>query len=52
MLDDFTDAAHFGGAGDGVGEDDTETEVGVEEGVHHNAVAEFEDLEREDCAWE
>lgn len=44
MLDDFTDAAHFGGAGDGVGVDDAETEVGAEEGVHHNAVAEFEDL--------
>jgi len=52
VLDDFTNAAHFGGAGYGVGVDDAETEVGLEEGVHHNAVTELEYLEREDCAWE
>lgn len=53
MLDDLPDAPDLGGgAGDGVGVDDAETEVGLEEGVHHDAVAELEDLEGEDGAGE
>lgn len=52
MLDDFSDAADVGGSGNGVGVDDAETEVGVEESVHHDAVAELEDLKREDGAGE
>lgn len=52
MLDDLADAADLGGAGDGVGVDDAEAEIGVEECVHHDAVAELEDLEREDGAGE
>lgn len=51
VLDDLADAADVGG-GTGVGEDDSEAEVGVEEGVHHDAVAELEDLEGEDSAGE
>lgn len=44
MLDDLGDAADVGGSRGGVGVDDAEAEVGVEEGVHHDAVAELEDL--------
>lgn len=47
VLDDLADAAD-GGEGAGVGEDDAEAEVGGEEGVHQDAVAELEDLEGED----
>ncbi|KAK9164260.1 hypothetical protein Syun_005162 [Stephania yunnanensis] len=52
VLHDLSDAAHVGGAGGGVGEDEAEAEVGVEEGVHHDAVTELEDLEGEDGAGE
>lgn len=52
MFDDFAYASNVGGAGDGVGVDDAEAEVGVEERVHHDAVAELEDLERENGAGE
>lgn len=50
MLDDFPDAPYVGATGDGVGVDDAEAEIGVEESVHHDAVTELEDLEREDGA--
>lgn len=52
MLDDFADAADFGGSRNGIRVDDAETEVGLEESVHHNAVSELEDLEGEDGAGE
>lgn len=52
MLDDLADAADVRSAGGGVGVYDAESEVGVEEGVHHHAVAELEDLEGEDGAGE
>ena len=52
MLYDFADAADGGGTGDGVGIDDAEAEVCVEECVHHDAVAELEDLQGEDGAGE
>lgn len=52
MFDDFSDAAHVGGAGGGIGVDYAETEVSLEEGVHHHPVAELEDLKREYCAGE
>lgn len=52
MFDDLADAADVGGAGDGVGVNDAKAEVGVEERVHHNAVTELENLEREDSAGE
>ncbi len=44
MLDDLADAANVGGAGDGVGENDAESEIGLEERVHHHSVTELEDL--------
>jgi len=50
VLHHLPDAAHFRGAGYGVVVDDAEAEVGVEERVHHDAVAELEDLQREDRA--
>lgn len=50
MLDDFPDAPYVGATGDSVGVDDAEAEIGVEESVHHDAVTELEDLEREDGA--
>lgn len=53
MLDDLPNASDLcGGAGDGVGVNDAEAEVGLEESVHHDAVTELEDLEREDSAGE
>lgn len=52
MLDDFADASNVGGPGGGVGVDDAEAEVGLEEGVHHHTVAKFEDLKGEDGAGE
>lgn len=44
MFDHLADAADFGGAADGVGENDAEAEIGLEESVHHDAVPELEDL--------
>ena len=52
MLHNLTDAADVGGAGDGVAVDDAESEIGLEERVHHHPVAELEDLERENRAGE
>lgn len=52
MLDHLSDAADVGCAGAGVGEEDAEAEIGLEERVHHDPVAEFEDLEGEDGAGE
>jgi len=48
VFDDLAHAADLGGARDGVVVDDAEAEVGMEERVHHDAVAELEDLEGED----
>ena len=44
MFEYLADAAYFGCAGDNVEENDAEAEIGLEESVHHNAVAELEDL--------
>lgn len=52
MLHNLADAADVGGAGDGVAVDDAESEIGLEERVHHHPVAELEDLERENRAGE
>lgn len=47
VLNDFPDAANFGGAGGQIGIQNAEAEVGLEKSVHHNAVVEFEDLQGE-----
>lgn len=48
MLDDLPYASHpRRGARRGVGVDDAEPEIGLEEGLHHDAVAVLEDLERD-----
>jgi len=52
MFYDFADAADVGGSRDGVVVDDAESEVGVEERVHHDAVPELEDLQGKDGAGE
>lgn len=52
MFYDFSDATDFSCSGNGVGVDDAESEICVEESVHHDTVAKLEDLEREDCARE
>lgn len=44
MLNDFADAADIGAAGNRIGVNNTEAEIGLEESVHHNPVAELEDL--------
>lgn len=44
MLDDLADAAYVGGSGGGIGVYDAESEIGLEESVHHHTVPEFEDL--------
>lgn len=45
MLDDLTDATDGGcSGGEGIGENNSETEVGLEEGMHHYTVAKLEDL--------
>lgn len=46
MFDYLSHAAHLGGTGDGVSIDNTESEVGLEESVHHHAVSELKDLQR------
>lgn len=51
VLDDLADAADVGD-GASVREDDAEAKVGLQQGVHQDAVAELEDLEREDGARE
>lgn len=52
MLYDFADAANGGGSGDGIRVDDAEAEVCLEESMHHDTVAELEDLQWEDGAGE
>lgn len=55
MLHHLADAADSGGAaggGDGIGVDDSESEVGLEEGMHHDAVPELEYLQRKNGAGE
>ncbi|WVZ20751.1 hypothetical protein V8G54_008073 [Vigna mungo] len=52
MFYDFADAANGGCPGDGIRVDDAEAEVCLEESVHHDAVAELEDLQGEDGAGE
>lgn len=52
MLHDFSDTAHVGCSGGGVGVNDAETEVGLEECMHHHTVPELKDLKREDSAGE
>lgn len=44
MLNDFADAANIGAARNSVGVYNPETKIGLEESVHHYAVAELEDL--------
>ena len=48
MFDDLAHAADLSSARDGVVVDDAEAEVGMKEPMHHDAVAELEDLEGED----
>ncbi|KAK2971496.1 hypothetical protein RJ640_020902 [Escallonia rubra] len=52
VLDNLADAADVGGAGGAVGVDDAEPEIGLQQCVHHDSVAELEDLQREDGAGE
>ncbi|KOM40409.1 hypothetical protein LR48_Vigan04g060700 [Vigna angularis] len=52
MLYDFVDAANDGGSGDDIRVDDGEAEICLKECVHHDAVAELEDLQGEDGAGE
>lgn len=51
MLDNLADAADVSD-GAGLGEDDAESEIGLEERVHHDSVPELEDLEGKDGAGE
>lgn len=51
MLDNLADAANVSD-GAGLGEDDAESEISLEERVHHNSVPELEDLEGKDGAGE
>lgn len=44
MFHDLADASDVGRTGGCVGVDDAETEVGLEESVHHDTVTVFEDL--------
>ena len=44
MSDYLDNAAYFGSAYDSVGENDAEAEISLEESVHHDVVAELEDL--------
>lgn len=44
MLHDLAHTSYIGGTGGCVGVDDAETEVGLEESVHHDTVTVFEDL--------
>jgi hypothetical protein len=52
VLHHLPDAADVRGARNGVGVDNAEPEIGLEERVHHHPVSELEDLEREDRAGE
>ena len=45
MFDYLANAAYFGDACDNVGENDVEAKIGLEESVHHEAVAELESVE-------
>lgn len=50
MFYNLAHATHVGGAGGGIGVNNAESEVGLEESVHHHPIPEFEDLEGEDSA--
>ncbi|KOM30897.1 hypothetical protein LR48_Vigan01g045200 [Vigna angularis] len=52
MLYDFVDAANVSGSGDDIRVDDAEAEICLKECMHHDAVAELEDLQGEDGAGE
>lgn len=48
MLHDLPDAPHIGGTRSGVGVDNAEPEIRLQESMHHHPIPELKDLQRED----